>query len=93
MSTWNNGAEISFYFKVASYANYEPQIFRILNSAGEVIAGNLESVVVWEGSKTFQISKAQLQSCLVEGEYVFTFEFCDPPTEFIADVKATKIAN
>jgi len=91
MSTWRNGATITFYFHVASYANHEPQFFRILSPTGQVIAGELgENLLVWEGDKVLNINQNQLQSCLVDGQYKFIIEYSDPPTDFISNVRVTK---
>lgn len=91
MYTWRNGATITFYFHVASYANYEPQFFRILSPTGQVIAGELsENLLEWEGDKVLNIDRNQLQSCLVDGQYKFIIEYSDPPTDFISNVRVTK---
>ena len=91
MGSWRNGANITFYFHVASYANHEAQFFRILNPAGEAIAGDWnENLLEWDGDKTLSINRTQLNSCLVDGEYQFTIEYADPPTDFISNVRVSK---
>jgi hypothetical protein len=91
VSNWRNGAEISFHYRVIE-GDWTPQIFRIKNPAGNVIAGNLDNITEWEGDRTYTISYEDLQTCIVNGECQLTIEYRTPPTA-ITEATLTKIAT
>ena len=91
LSTWTNGAVLSFHFQVIE-GDWTPQIFHIKNPAGNIIAGNDENITVWEGDRTYEISYAYLQSCMVNGECKLTIEYRTPPTS-ITSATLTKKAT
>lgn len=91
MSTWTNGATLSIHFRVVN-GDGSAQIFRIKNPAGQVIAGDLQSIWEWEGDRTYNISSTDLQSCLRNGQFDFTIEYRTPPSA-VTSASITKIAT
>jgi len=91
LNTWTNGAKLSIHYRVVN-GDGSPQIFRIKNPAGNVIAGNLDNLLIWEGDLDFTISGSDLQSCLKNGQFEFTIEYRTPPSA-VTSASLTKIAT
>ena len=91
MNTWTNGAKLSIHYRVIT-GDGSPQIFRIKNPAGNVIAGNLDDLRIWEGDLDFTISSDDIRSCLKNGQYEFTIEYRTPPSA-VTSASITKIAT
>ena len=91
LNTWTNGAKLSIHYRVIT-GDGTPQIFRIKNPAGNVIAGNLDDLRIWEGDLDFTISGDDLQSCLKNGQFEFTIEYRTPPSA-VTSASITKIAT
>ncbi len=78
LSKWGNGATLSVHYAVdTNVADFSPNIIRIKNQAGDVIAGNFHNYnSQLEANVTFSLSSDDIASCRLDnGQYEFIIEY------------------
>lgn len=87
LSKWGNGGTLTFKYNITS-GDFSPNIFRIKNPNGDVIAGDFTNFnQSLEGNVTFSLSSDDIASCLNNGQYTIIIEYRSITT--ISDTKLT----